>query len=1387
MSELHSTADRAEVLRRAYVEVRKLRARVDELEAARTEPIAIIGMGCRFPGDANDPAAFWELLREGRDAISAIPADRWDADAYYDPDPEAIRKMCTREGGFLKGVDLFDPQFFGITPREAVHMDPQQRILMEVAWEALEDAAIAPATLQGSRSGVFLGLCGYDYSCLMMDREPDLNAYMGSGSAHSVASGRLSYVLGLQGPSVALDTACSSSLVALHLACQSLRSGECGLALAGGANLVLLPEPVVMFSKAHMLAPDGRCKTFDASANGYVRSEGCGIVVLKRYSDALRDGDRVLALIRGSAVNQDGRSSGLTAPNGPAQEAVIREALANADRAAPQIDYVETHGTGTPLGDPIEVQALGRVYGEGRDAAHPLLLGSVKTNVGHTEAAAGMASLIKTVLAIRHGEAPASLHVKTPNPRIPWDRLPVRVANVRTVWPDRGRPRAAGISSFGFSGTNAHVIVEQAPAVAETVAEWKRPLHVMCLSARTPEALSQLTLRYQEHLSLHGDASFEDVCFTANTGRAQFSHRLALIAANSQQAAARLAAFHAGRGQEGVVTGLAGDGRREVTFLFTGQGSQYAGMGRRLFETQPAFRAGLLRCEELFRPHLPRSITDVLYGDATDCIDETIYTQSTVFALQFALTELWRSWGIVPDSVMGHSVGEYAAACAAGVFTVEDAVTLIAARGRLMQALAERGSMAAVMASEARVAAAIRTHSARVSIASVNGAEVTVISGASDGVRSILAELAVEGVHTQPLSVSHAFHSPLMEPMLDEFEKVAATLRISAPTVPFASSVTGAFARPGEVEQPAYWRRHIRDTVQFAAGMTTLHGNGHRVFVEIGPSPTLIGMGRRAVPEDGAAWHASIRKTRDEWEQMLETAASLYIGGADVDWAGFDRGYARRKVSLPTYPFQRERYWIAGGRVAAPPDASHPFLGRRLNSPLAEVQYEAVVGAGRPSMLQDHKVNGVVVFPGAAYLEAALSAAGDAVAIENVTFHQMLALRDDARTRLQLILDSAKSFRFLSQAGGEDSWTCHASGSLAPMAASTPERLDLADLQSRCEQPIDIASFYSALDARGLQYGPQFQCLRGLWRGKGEALARISCPAGVYRLHPAMLDSCFQATAVLFGEDEGTHVPIGVDALRCYRGAGESVWCHVQLRGAIADLRLFGDTGELVARVDGLRLKRLGASTPECFYELEWQKREAVRRGSLPGAWTVCPASGEFARELTRELKQRGEVKDATARGVIYIAPEHESQPCSELLTLVQSLADRPARLCIVIRDGALEHAPIAGMARVIALEHPELRALRIAIDVSQPAVAARQVADELAADSSDPEVAYRNGRRYVPRIVRANFSAAAAGPGRLEKAGGLLDAVSLRPHPRRAPGPGEIEIRVRAAGLNFR
>ncbi|MGI9183167.1 MAG: type I polyketide synthase, partial [Longimicrobiaceae bacterium] len=984
----------------------QLQSRLDAVERARHEPIAIVGMACRFPGGADTPEAFWHLLREGADAVREVPRERWELEALYDPDPDAPGKTATRWGAFLDRVDLFDAPFFGIAPREAAGMDPQQRLLLELAWEALERAAISPEKLMGSSTGVFVGIAGSDYSQLQLRAGlAGMDAYSASGNAHSVAAGRLSFVLGLQGPCFPIDTACSSSLVAVHQAVQSLRAGECRMALAGGVNLILSPETTVALSKLRMMAPDGRCKAFDARADGFVRGEGGALLALKRLSDAEADGDHVVALIRGSAINQDGRSNGLTAPNGPAQEAVIRAALASADLEPERVGYVEAHGTGTALGDPIEVQALAAVLGAGR--SEPLPVGSVKANVGHLESAAGIAGLVKLVLALQHREIPPQIHVQSLNPHIPWEELPVTVPTSLRVW-ESGGTRIGGVSSFGFSGTNAHVIVEEfvergASSVERGEAETgERPLHLLALSARSETALRELAGRYERHLG-EEEVALADVCFSANVGRAHFAHRAALTAGTVEAARAQLRALAVGEAatEPGLrsATGPRAEpsGRPRIAFLFTGQGSQYVNMGRRLFDTQPGFRRALERCEEILRPYLQRPLTTVLYpapgeeAEAQALLDQTLYTQPALFAFEYALSELWRGWGIEPAAVSGHSVGEYVAACVAGVFSLEEGLRLVAERARLMQAIPAGGAMAAVFAGEEAVARVVAPHLTQLSIAAVNSPEHTVISGAAPVVESVLETLAARGIRSQRLVVSHAFHSPLTNAVLGPFARIAGTVSYSAPRLAMVSNLTGRMAVAADVTDAGYWVRHVRQPVRFAEGMQALHAAGYQHFLEIGPSPTLLAMGRRCIPDreqgtgsreqsplsqNGAAlrapdyrerglggeglWLPSLRPKRDDWQQMLDSLAALYAAGVEVDWEGFDRDYPRRRLVLPTYPFQRERHWsvpeICWSAAAVPVPVAPPYVNGNGADRLDDLLYEVAWLPAGPAAAGDGEV-----------------------------------------------------------------------------------------------------------------------------------------------------------------------------------------------------------------------------------------------------------------------------------------------------------------------------------------------------------------------------------------------------------------------------------------------
>lgn len=781
----------ASPIKRALRALEDMQAKLDAVEYARKEPIAIVGMGCRFPGGADNPEAFWRLLRDGVDAITEVPADRWELEKYYDPDPDAPGKMSTRHGGFLTQVDSFNPEFFGISAREAASMDPQQRLLLEVGWEALENASLPPEDLYNSSTGVFVGIYLNDYSRAMSSHgDPTLiDAFSAIGNSLSVAAGRLSYILGLKGPSMAVDTSCSSSLVTVHLACQSLRLQECNLALAGGIGLNLVPDTSIALSRTRMLNPDGRCKTFDAAAGGFVKGEGCGLVILKRLSDALADGDNILALIRGSAVNHNGRSSSLIAPNGLSQQAVIRQALENSGVDSAQIDYVEVQGTGTSVGEPIEVAALGAVYGQNRPQDKPLVIGSVKTNIGHLEPASGIASLIKVILALQHREIPPHLHFQQPNPYIDWDKLPLLVPTQLTPWNAQEKQRLAGVSAFGFSGTNAHVILEEAPigrAEAEAEPKLSRPLHLLTLSAKTDEALVQLAQRYEKHLAANPDLALADICFTANSGRSHLPYRISVIASSSAQLSEKLAAFSAGQQVAGLFQGKAAVSPK-IAFLFTSQGSQSIETGLNLYQTQPTFRTTLDRCQEILRPYLEQPLLEIL----------SFPTPLALFALEYALYQLWKSWGIEPAAVMGDGVGEYVAACVAGVFSLEDGLKLV--------------------------------------MASMSGE---------------LEQVAKEVTYTQP--------------------------RIGL------FNLTGELTT-AQIATSQYWSQGQQP--KSATSIDSLAQQGYEIFVKIAPG-------------------------QDDWQQLLESLGTVYVRGAKVDWLGFDRDYSPQHVQLPTYPWQRKRYWF---------------------------------------------------------------------------------------------------------------------------------------------------------------------------------------------------------------------------------------------------------------------------------------------------------------------------------------------------------------------------------------------------------------------------------------------------------------------------------------------
>ncbi|CAM3960004.1 type I polyketide synthase [Pseudoalteromonas byunsanensis] len=1269
------------ILSQSFVESEATQMHQDVHQSQENEDIAVIGMGCRFPGGIDSPQGFWRVLSEGWDAVSEIGNARWDCEYFFDEDPDAPGKMYSKWGGLLNKVDEFDNRFFGISYQEAMMMDPQQRLLLEVSWQTLEHANILPNQI--GDSGVFVGCGPNEYTHILKTQGVEsTNAYFGTGNSISVTAGRLAYYLGWQGPAMAIDTACSSSLVSINLACDSLRKGDCSMALAGGVNLTLSPQTNVALSKARMLSPSGRCKTFDNSADGYVRSEGCALVLLKTLSQAQKDGDNILAVIKGGAINHDGRSQGLTAPNGPSQERVIKKALARAGCEASAIQYVEAHGTGTPLGDPIEMRTIENVYGVERDT--DVFVGAVKSNIGHTEAAAGVASLQKVILMMHHGQIVKNLHVDTLNEHfseaVKSERGPVRIARENMPWEVSSQQgdttKRAAVSSFGFSGTNAHLILEAytaqnpEPNLGEDVVY---PSYVLPVTGKNKAALQNQIEQYQAFLAGY-EPSLTELCYTASTKREHFAHRTAFVATDLADLRQQLSTTD---DYPDVHTKA-----NKLAFMFTGQGSQYVGMGQELAQYANEFKRVLTECDALMHQYLGCSILSVMWEELDSKVNDTYYTQPALFALEYALAKQWVAWGVEPNVVCGHSVGEYAAACLAGVMSLPDAVKVICARSRLMVELCQAGSMLAVFADKESVQAYINTldaaYSQDLSVAAVNGEKNIIVSGSSASVAQLEMQLAQLNVNARSLVVSHAFHSTLMKPMLASFYEVVNSVSLNKPTIPFVSTVTGEQIS-NEITDPQYWVTHVEQAVLYADALDTLAQLSVDTYLEIGPANQLMGMAKRHLDNDSINFCVSLKRN-NEWQAVLSSVAALFSMGKNINWTDFYANHCTLKaVMLPTYPFQRTRIWPKTAEnilyptleSSGPKSGSSNPLGSTTELANGDVAYINTASANTPFEIEDHQLYNTVVLPGASHLAMSALIAKDrnygfGYEIRNVLFPNAMVFGEQQHKDVQYVLSTQTTAQssltaYSKPSDNKAKWTQHYSAELIPnpeqSAGNRSIEFDLVSWQTELGEMISGEHFYREMDAAGYQLTGGFRWIEQIWRKPGKALTRLRAPHSdaekSYLIYPGLMDAFFQSTAAAspdatfkLSDTTDIYIPMAVDAMSICAEITSAVWCYIEMLQAdeIAAQQetfshriwVFNDEGRVLLWFDALRSKKapksvlLEAIKPplsKLAYDIQWQ--EQTLRNDFSTHSTTLPKSVlclayDYYPVLADSLTERG-------------------------------------------------------------------------------------------------------------------------------------------------------------------
>lgn len=1301
MSAMAENTDRRSVLKEALRAVEEMQSKLEQAEHKHREPIAVIGLGCRFPGGANDPATFWRMLCDGVDAIQPAPAERWARgnDAHNghgeSTSTEPLAAGANGDdacwGGFLEPglVQQFDATFFGIAPREAACMDPQHRLFLEVAWEAMERAGQPLERLTDSQTGVFAGIINNDNLRLQTDYIDirDIDIYHITGNAPHAMGGRLAYLLGLRGPSMAVDTACSTSLVTVYLACQSLRIGDCRLAVAGGVNVILVPEMMIPMTRAGMLAPDGRCKTFDARADGFVRGEGCGVVVLKRLSDAQADGDPILAVIRGAAVNQDGRSSGLTVPNGLAQQELLRTALANAGVTPDQVGYIEAHGTGTSLGDPIEVEALGMVFRKKRAAENPLMLGSVKTNIGHLEGAAGIAGLIKAILVLQHQTIPPHLHLSEPSPQIEWGLCPMTIPTTLTPWPTGAQPRLAGVSSFGLSGTNAHILLEEAPLqpTASADAPGSAQPVVLPLSARSPAALQELAQRYRTFLA-DTTAPLHDVWATASRGRSHHDYRLALTGSSASELIDHLDAFLRSETRAGLAQGRKDTTRPlRIAFVCPGQGSQWLGMGRQLLRDEPVFRRTIEQCSASFEPYTDWSLHDYLTDDVYAARNERIdVIQPALFAISVALAELWRSWGIAPAAVIGHSMGEVAALHIAGALSLEDAARIICRRSQLLRRTSGQGAMAVVNLPVDAARTALAGHEQQLSIAVVNSPHSTVLSGDPQALAAVIERLQHENVFCRYIKVDVASHSPQMDALRADLLAALHGIAPRAGSIPIYSTVLGQVIN-GHACDATYWMQNLREPVRFADAVEQALADGHTLFIELSVHPILLAAVEQSIQAHDAAATTlpSLQREADERSQLYTTLGTLYCSGYPVNWDALVPA-GSRALDLPTYPWQHQWFPImpktsshrqrsSAAHRSGGASATHPLLERFLAAarPGGEQFWETSLQGVSAAYLTEYRVLESPMLPPALLAEMALAAGAVAfkqqpVRLNAMRFQPPPVIAPQTPPTLQLILTRADaacaSFQIFCRPGGADATetaaTLCAEGSIKhAMPIEVPGASTIATLQADCPQEIAGDAFYAQMQSAGWSLGASFQGLTRIWRGTEAALGQVACledrahEQAAYVLPPTLFTACCQLLIASLPNmpAETTYLPAHVETLALFGRPAEASWCSARLHPVaqggqddqiVGDVSLLNASGEVVVSIGGLRLAPLDAGlrshftiqqASEMLYKTAWQLQE---RGAAatpaptpvePGYWLIFADSAGVGARLAALLGERGE------------------------------------------------------------------------------------------------------------------------------------------------------------------